>query len=105
MLRMRVCVCVCLRRYLGQSVMRELLALLSCFFLLLFSCLPPSALPPLRYASPLVILSALYFVVRLQLALNGLCSIYLIKTQFIAALTIFPLRTLAVTVVCVVVVV
>lgn len=100
-----VCVSVCAVTWVSLSCVNYF-ALLS-HSLLLFSCPPPTpcvllftlASFLLFFYSP-VILSALYFVVRLQLALNGLCSIYLIKTQFIAALTIFPLRTLAVTVIC-----
>lgn len=109
MLPVRVCVCGCLFAPLLGSVCHAWIT--SPWFPIPFCSLaahPPlrvsfcSLLPPslcLFFYSP-VILSALYFVVRLQLALNGLCSIYLIKTQFIAALTIFPLRTLAVTVIC-----
>jgi len=101
----RVCVCVCGYRFLGQSVMREVLGpkwLYSTPFYSPFSFLFHSVC---LSGCLTVLFVCSYFVVRLQLALSGLCSIYLIKTQFIAALTIFLLRTFVVLVLILVVVV
>jgi len=101
----RVCVCVCVGTvsWVSLSCVRcsaqngpirppSILSSLFFFTVCLSGCLT-------------VLFVCSYFVVRLQLALSGLCSIYLIKTQFIAALTIFLLRTFVVLVLILVVVV